>query len=345
MSSIDGFTESGRPSQSSAEIVVTAFVFPHTPSGRHLHQGEPDPAGERHGSAVVVGKLLAEHDPQLGSGQRFLGHRPPTGCHHRVEIDADQLRRVLGVADHLALQHRLEDGSHLETIAGRDQVDGAAHHHDAHQLSILQESTDLVGVEAGEAGPQGQVRAERQLRLHADEVLHGLEDTEARALEQMLAGQGRPVQRAVGQGVGRHRSILPRPIATRSPSRLVAERCCTSAPPRCDTAPMPTHIFRVTVKGRFADLDQAARDRLRAELDRYDYSLAGYTDGGTFMYDRMIDFFTFRVRLRELSDDWDEAHDAVRERGEAMARQVLDGLGVGCRDLKVRADDMADVWR
>ena len=74
---------------------------------------------------------------------------------------------------------------------------------------------------------------------------------------------------------------------------------------------MATHIFRVTVKGRFADLDPDVRARLRDNLDRFDYSLAGHTDAGTLMYDATIDFFTFRVRLREVGDDWQEAHDAV----------------------------------
>ena len=107
---------------------------------------------------------------------------------------------------------------------------------------------------------------------------------------------------------------------------------------------MATHIFRVTVKGRFADLDPDGSVRLRDNLDRFDYSLAGYTDAGTLMYDATIDFFTFRVRLREVGDDWQEAHDAVCARGEAMAQRQLDQLGVGSRGLAVRASDMADIW-
>ena len=107
---------------------------------------------------------------------------------------------------------------------------------------------------------------------------------------------------------------------------------------------MPTHTFRVTVKGRFADLDHDGRARLRDNLARFDYSPAGYTDTGTFMYDATVDFFTFRVRLREVGDDWPEAHDAVCARGEAMAQEQLDQLGVGSGGLAVRASDMADVW-
>jgi Family of unknown function (DUF6204) len=107
---------------------------------------------------------------------------------------------------------------------------------------------------------------------------------------------------------------------------------------------MATHIFRVTVKGRFADLDPDGRARLRHDLGRFDYSLAGYTDAGTLMYDASIDFFTFRVRLREVGDDWQEAHDAVCARGEAMAQRQLDQLGVASRGLAVRASDMADIW-
>ena len=113
---------------------------------------------------------------------------------------------------------------------------------------------------------------------------------------------------------------------------------------RWDTGPVPTHIFRVTVKGRFGDLDHDDRARLRDNLDRFDYSLAGYTDAGTFMYDATIDFFTFRVQLREVGDDWQDAHDAVCVRGEALAQRQLDELEVGSRELTVRASDMADIW-
>jgi hypothetical protein len=106
---------------------------------------------------------------------------------------------------------------------------------------------------------------------------------------------------------------------------------------------MPLTIFRTTVKGRFADLDEAGRARLTAELAAHEVLVAGgYTEAGSLTYDRALDFFRYRVQVRA---EGDEAEDEAMERALEMALAELDRLGVGHRDLDVTAVDMASMWR
>ena len=106
---------------------------------------------------------------------------------------------------------------------------------------------------------------------------------------------------------------------------------------------MTLRIFRVTVRGRFADLGTDARAALLAGVDDHDVVTAGaFTEDGTLTYDRAVDFFTFRFQLRSQADDAEAAvlTDA-RERAEAALRQ----RGAGHRDLTAQATDMATMWR
>lgn len=106
---------------------------------------------------------------------------------------------------------------------------------------------------------------------------------------------------------------------------------------------MPVTIFRATVKGRFADLDDAGRARLLDELADHDVLVAGgYDEAGSLTYDRSLDFFRYRVQVRSEGDD-PEA-DAVA-RARVMAFAELERLGGGHRDLQVTTVDMASMWR
>jgi hypothetical protein len=105
---------------------------------------------------------------------------------------------------------------------------------------------------------------------------------------------------------------------------------------------MSLTIFRATVKGRFADLDEAARARLAAELDQHDVLVAGgYGETGSLTYDRALDFFRYRVQVRAGGDD---AEAEAVDRALEMALAELDRLGVGHRDLDVTTTDMASMW-
>jgi hypothetical protein len=109
---------------------------------------------------------------------------------------------------------------------------------------------------------------------------------------------------------------------------------------------MELSIWRVTVRGRFSGLDAASRATLAAELDDHDVVTAGaFTEAGTLTYDAAFDFFTFRYQLRTQADDRAGAEAAVLADARARAESHLRASGVGARDLKVKATNLADVWR
>jgi hypothetical protein len=101
-------------------------------------------------------------------------------------------------------------------------------------------------------------------------------------------------------------------------------------------------IMRVTVRGRFSELSDPARQHLRSHEDEHDVSRAAYTDEGTLTYDSLIDFFSLRyeIRLDEAEPDELAAAYAIGE-----AEQFLGTMGFGYRGLKTTVMDMADVWR
>lgn len=95
------------------------------------------------------------------------------------------------------------------------------------------------------------------------------------------------------------------------------------------------HTYRVLVRGRFTDLDDDGRARLRAAAGQHDMlTAAGFTESGSLAYDHSLDFFSFRVQLRA------EEEKAVCDRGKALAARAVEGFGVDFRDLKASATDM-----
>lgn len=101
---------------------------------------------------------------------------------------------------------------------------------------------------------------------------------------------------------------------------------------------MAVRVHRAIVRGRFVDLDDGARGRLLADLDRHAGLPGGFTPEGTFSYDARLDFFTLRYEVRT------EADEAVDEVAEARARADLRRSGLPHGPLTVRATDMATVW-
>ncbi|PRY37791.1 DUF6204 family protein [Umezawaea tangerina] len=100
---------------------------------------------------------------------------------------------------------------------------------------------------------------------------------------------------------------------------------------------MTEHTYRVLVRGRFTDLDDAGRERLLAEVDRHSLLTNGFSEDGALAYDRTLDFFSYRVQFRaEVRDD----ERAVRDRGLAMAGRAVDGLGVDYRELRATVTDV-----
>jgi Family of unknown function (DUF6204) len=97
------------------------------------------------------------------------------------------------------------------------------------------------------------------------------------------------------------------------------------------------HTYRVIVRGRFTDLDDAGRARLLAAVDDHDMLASGFSEDGALTYDRALDFFSYRVQLRaEVKVD----DRAVCDRGLALAASSVEELGVDFRDMKATATDM-----
>jgi len=101
------------------------------------------------------------------------------------------------------------------------------------------------------------------------------------------------------------------------------------------------HIYRALVRGRFTDVDDAARARLLAEVDDHAVAAAGFSESGVLTYDRTLGAFGFRVQVRTRGDDAEAEAIALAERA---ARAELDRLGVACGELRTSAHDMAAVW-
>ena len=109
-------------------------------------------------------------------------------------------------------------------------------------------------------------------------------------------------------------------------------------------AAVSLHIHRVLVRGRFADLDDAARDRLLAEADDHTVAASGFTESGVLTYDRTLGAFGFRIQVRTRGDDA-EAEAEASATAERAARAALDRFGAGCGELRTSAGDMAAVWQ
>lgn len=104
---------------------------------------------------------------------------------------------------------------------------------------------------------------------------------------------------------------------------------------------MTLHIFRVTVRGQFDQLDPDVRAELLAEADQHDNLLAHFSPDGTFTYEPRLQAFSFRYEVRARGDD--AAEQAVAT-GLDQAAAYLDARGITAKRLRATATDMADLW-
>lgn len=112
---------------------------------------------------------------------------------------------------------------------------------------------------------------------------------------------------------------------------------------------MALNIFRVVVRGQFADLDPERREALVRDAASHDIFHSAYTSAGTFTYDERIQAFSFRFEVREHTDDDDiapaEIERTVLARAEALAIRYLEESAIGYKRLRSNATNMADMWR
>jgi len=98
-------------------------------------------------------------------------------------------------------------------------------------------------------------------------------------------------------------------------------------------------VYRVTVRGRFASLDEKARTYLAREQPEHDIFKSAYTTEGTFTYDTDIRFFNLRYEVRTAAGT-DEAENLGLTEAEAFLRT----LGYGFEKLKVNVVDTSAMW-
>lgn len=101
-------------------------------------------------------------------------------------------------------------------------------------------------------------------------------------------------------------------------------------------------VYRVTVRGRFSDLDERQRARLTDALAEHDIFVSAYTPEGTFTYDHKLDFFNLRYEIR--IDHGTSTTEIAAERGRSEAELFLRTLGYGHAALRVTVVDMATMW-
>lgn len=100
-------------------------------------------------------------------------------------------------------------------------------------------------------------------------------------------------------------------------------------------------VHRVTVRGRFRDLDERSRQYLVRAQPEHDVFVSAYTPEGTFTYDERIQFFNLRYEVRTSGPD---ASTEAAASGEVEAEAFLRTMGFGHGELKVDVVDVSAIW-
>jgi hypothetical protein len=96
----------------------------------------------------------------------------------------------------------------LQEVGRGYQVNGGSHQTGPHRATFDHQGGQLIGSEVHDPCPQPNVRCERCLRLHADQVLQYPLRAVIRAFEQQLPGQRRAIQLPRRQPID-HPNIVP----------------------------------------------------------------------------------------------------------------------------------------
>ena len=100
----------------------------------------------------------------------------------------------------------------------------------------------------------------------------------------------------------------------------------------------PLRVFRVTVRGRFADLIPEARRHLVDAQADHDILRSGFTAEGTLTYDARIDFFNVRYEIRARGAD---AESVAVAQATETTELFFRTLRIGFRDLRAQVMDMS----
>ena len=185
------------------------------PARGHLDTGREVRDAHRQRVAIGVGPAVGQQLGELALGAWLGGHQLDRRRGHLRRVrPGHALAEVAG--ERLPVQPPGQR-VHGQRVGRGGQVDRAAHDPQPHRRAGGQRLFELRRVEAGDARPQAQVRVQRLLGLHARQPLEHLGHVDPLPLQQALAGQQRPVQRAVVQHPLSHRERAG--SATGSPRR------------------------------------------------------------------------------------------------------------------------------
>lgn len=101
-------------------------------------------------------------------------------------------------------------------------------------------------------------------------------------------------------------------------------------------------IFRVVVRGQFADLDDAQRAALLDDAGDHSYLKSAFTKDGTLTYDEQLVAFNFRYEVRHGDPVPDD--EAIGTTAMARATKTLGGMGLTAKHLRATVTDMATIW-
>lgn len=106
--------------------------------------------------------------------------------------------------------------------------------------------------------------------------------------------------------------------------------------------PAGTRVFRVTVKGRFADLSDRTRRYLVDAAPEHTRFQSAYTAEGTFVYDPDVKFFNLRYEVRV--DGEDASEEAAANLACTEAETFLQTMEIGHGELDVSVVDLSTMW-
>lgn len=101
-------------------------------------------------------------------------------------------------------------------------------------------------------------------------------------------------------------------------------------------------IFRATVRGQFAGLDEEQQAALRARAEEHDILNASFSREGSFVYSPGLTWFNLRYERRSP----DEATDPeVEAQALEAAADRLARMDIPYKRLRVDLMDMATIWQ
>lgn len=101
--------------------------------------------------------------------------------------------------------------------------------------------------------------------------------------------------------------------------------------------------YRTTVRGRFADLDDAQRTALRATQDDHDMFSARFTPEGTFLYTSELVTYQHRFEIVIEEESPEDAEVLAHLRADELAKADLDKRGLRGRLVDISSVCVEDI--